>query len=301
MKILIKFILSFLFCFELNTYAQKPESFKDLQYQKVKWIKSPSISISNNELQGYDRNIVIAAETNISGKITAVKLLQSSGIRSLDLKLINAVENARFSPYQENGIFYPVRFVQPFELQVSREPEFEVYPEIKVNNENLNGKNRSVSIFTEANVNGTIIRAEIQKSSGLMKLDNFVLDEFRKGAKFFPLNVNGKPYPIRKTITYYFPLSTFSSSDAEKYKKSYQLKILKAWNVPPNSQGTSASVKVLLTDNGEIDQIVFLNEVSKEFKLSIEQAIKKSTPFILPENTHIRERARNLTISFRAT
>ena len=117
MKTLIKFILSFLFCFELNTYAQKPESFKDLQYQKVKWIKSPSISISNDELQGYDRNIVIAAETNISGKITAVKLIQSSGIRSLDLKLINAVENARFSPYQENGVFYPVRFVQPFELQ----------------------------------------------------------------------------------------------------------------------------------------------------------------------------------------
>lgn len=131
MKTLIKFILSFLFCFELNTYAQKPESFKDLQYQKVEWIKSPSISISNDELQGYDRNIVIAAETNISGKITAVKLIQSSGIRSLDLKLINAVENARFSPYQENGVFYPVRFVQPFELQASREPEFEVYPEIK--------------------------------------------------------------------------------------------------------------------------------------------------------------------------
>ncbi|AZC00613.1 energy transducer TonB [Acinetobacter pittii] len=105
MKILIKFILSFLFCFELNTYAQKPESFKDLQYQKVKWIKSPSISISNDELQGYDRNVVIAAETNISGKITAVKLLQSSGIKSLDLKLIIAVENARFSPLSRKWSF----------------------------------------------------------------------------------------------------------------------------------------------------------------------------------------------------
>lgn len=300
MKILIKFILSFLFYFALNTYAQEAGNFRELRYQKVKWIQPPSISISNDELQGYDRNVVIAAETNISGKITAVKLLQSSGIKSLDLKLITAVENARFSPYQENGVFYPVRFVQPFHLEASREPEFEVYPEIKVNDEDLYGQNRSVSILTEADVNGTLTRTEIQKSSGLIKLDNFVLDEFRERAKFFPLNVNGKPYPIRKTVAYNFP-SSITSSEAERYKKEYQLKIFKAWDVPPNSAGTSARVKVLLTDKGEVNQIIFLNEVSKEFKLSIERAIKKSIPFTLPENTDIRKIARNLSISFKAT
>lgn len=300
MKILIKFILSFLFYFALNTYAQEAGNFRELQYQKVKWIQPPSISISNDELQGYDRNVVIAAETNIGGKITAVKLLQSSGIKSLDLKLITAVENARFSPYQENGVFYPVRFVQPFHLEASRESEFEVYPEIKVNDEDLHGQNRSVSIFTEADVNGTLTRAEIQKSSGLIKLDNFVLDEFRERAKFFPLNVNGKPYPIRKTVAYNFP-SSITSSEAERYKKEYQLKIFKAWDVPPNSAGTSARVRVLLTDKGEVNQIIFLNEVSKEFKLSIERAIKKSIPFTLPENTDIRKIARNLSISFKAT
>lgn len=300
MKILIKFILSFLFCFALNVYAQNTTNTKELPYQKVKWIQPPSIRISNNDLQGYDRNVVIAAETNIGGKITAVKLLQSSGIKSLDLKLITAVENARFSPYQENGVFYPVRFVQPFHLEASREPELEVYPEIKVNDEDLHGQNRSVSIFTEADVNGTLTRAEIQKSSGLIKLDNFVLDEFRERAKFFPLNVNGKPYPIRKTVAYNFP-SSITSSEAERYKKEYQLKIFKAWDVPPNSAGTSARVRVLLTDKGEVNQIIFLNEVSKEFKLSIERAIKKSIPFTLPENTDIRKIARNLSISFKAT
>lgn len=289
-----------MFCFALNVYAQNTTNTKELPYQKVKWIQPPSIRISNNDLQGYDRNVVIAAETNIGGKITAVKLLQSSGIKSLDLKLITGVENARFSPYQENGVFYPVRFVQPFHLEASREPELEVYPEIKVNDEDLHGQNRSVSIFTEADVNGTLTRAEIQKSSGLIKLDNFVLDEFRERAKFFPLNVNGKPYPIRKTVAYNFP-SSITSSEAERYKKEYQLKIFKAWDVPPNSAGTSARVRVLLTDKGEVNQIIFLNEVSKEFKLSIERAIKKSIPFTLPENTDIRKIARNLSISFKAT
>uniref|UniRef100_UPI00300A861D energy transducer TonB n=1 Tax=Acinetobacter calcoaceticus TaxID=471 RepID=UPI00300A861D len=268
MKNLIKFILSFVLSFALNTYAQDAGSFKELPHQNVKWLQSPSSRISNDELQGYDRNVVIAAEANKSGKITAVKLMQSSGIKSIDLKLITAVENARFTPYQENGVFYPVRFVQPFGLEASREPKFEVYPEIKVNNEDLYGQNRSISLFTEADENGTITRAEIQKSSGLIKLDNFVLDEFRKRAKFFPLNVNGKPYPIRKTVTYYFPLSTVSSIEAERYKKEYQLKILKAWDVPPKSEGTSVRVRVLLTDKGEVDQIIFLNEVPKEFKLS---------------------------------
>lgn len=173
---------------------------------------------------------MIAAETNIGGKITAVKLLQSSGIKSLDLKLITAMKNARFSPYQENGAFYPVRFVQPFHLEASTEPEFEVYPEIKVNDEGLYGQNRSVSIFTETDENGTLTRAEIQKSSGFIKLDNFVLDEFRERAKFSPLNFNGKPYPIRKTLTYNFPLSS-TSSEAERYKKvseSFKVYWLKA-------------------------------------------------------------------------
>lgn len=87
----------------------------------------------------------------------------------------------------------------------------------------------------------------------------------------------------------------------KKYKDNYQKKILNDWDVPPNSAGTIAKVRVLLTDKGEVDQIIFLNEISKEFKLSIEQAIKKSTPFTLPENTIIRKMARNLTINFKAT
>jgi len=87
----------------------------------------------------------------------------------------------------------------------------------------------------------------------------------------------------------------------KKYKDTYQKKILNAWDVPPKSAGTIARVRVLLTEKGEVDQIIFLNEIPKEFKLSIEQAIKKSTPFTLPENTIIRKMARNLTINFNAT
>ncbi|MCG5225735.1 energy transducer TonB [Acinetobacter pittii] len=87
----------------------------------------------------------------------------------------------------------------------------------------------------------------------------------------------------------------------KKYKDTYQKEILNAWDVPANSAGTIARVRVLLTDKGEVDQIIFLNEIPKEFKLSIEQAIKKSTPFTLPENTIIRKMSRNLTINFKAT
>lgn len=268
MKILIKFILSFLFCFALNTYAQEARNFKELQYQEVKWIQPPSISISNDELQGYDRNVVIAAETNISGKITAVKLMQSSGINSIDLKLLTAVRNARFSPYQENGILYPVRFVQPFQLEVSREPEFKVYPEIKVNNEDLYGQNRSVSLSTEADVNGSITRVEIQKSSGFIKLDNFVLDEFRKNAKFYPLNINGEPYPIRKTVTYNFPLSS-TSSEAETYKKfpeSFKVYWLKA-----------PSLTISGTELAGKNRLVLLNIKADEWGVITEVVLTRSS------------------------
>lgn len=67
-----------------------------------------------------------------------------------------------------------------------------------------------MSIYSEADDNGNIKLAKIRRSTGLKELDNFVLDEFLKKAKFFPLIINGKPYPISDTtnltLTKFFTL-----------------------------------------------------------------------------------------------
>ncbi|KHO16277.1 energy transducer TonB [Acinetobacter baumannii] len=86
--------------------------------------------------------------------------------------------------------------------------------------------------------------------------------------------------------------------EAEKYKQQYQKKIFRTWDVPPSSSGMSASVKVFLTDTGQIEQIIFLDKEDPKFKSSIEKAIWRSSPFNLPSNPEVRKQARKFNIKF---
>lgn len=101
-------------------------------------------------------------------------------------------------------------------------------------------------------------------------------------------------------------LSPTKSSDdkiileAEKYKQQYQKKIFKIWDIPPSSVGMSASVKVFLNDSGEIEQIIFLDKEDPKFKSSIEKAIWRASPFVLPSNPDVRKQLRKFNIKFMA-
>ncbi|KDM56565.1 hypothetical protein AE32_01754 [Acinetobacter nosocomialis] len=86
--------------------------------------------------------------------------------------------------------------------------------------------------------------------------------------------------------------------EAEKYKQQYQKKIFKIWDVPPSSIGMSASVKVFLSDSGEIEQIIFLDKEDPKFKSSIEKAIWRASPFVLPSNPEVRKQVRKFNIKF---
>ncbi|PJF05694.1 cell envelope integrity protein TolA [Acinetobacter seifertii] len=86
--------------------------------------------------------------------------------------------------------------------------------------------------------------------------------------------------------------------EAEKYKQQYQKKIFRTWDVPSSSSGMSASVKVFLTDTGQIEQIIFLDKEDPKFKSSIEKAIWRSSPFNLPTNPEVRKQARKFNIKF---
>jgi len=90
------------------------------------------------------------------------------------------------------------------------------------------------------------------------------------------------------------------SSEAEKYKKQYQKNIFKIWDIPKSSSGMSASVKVFLSDSGEIEQIIFLDKEEQKFKTSIEKAIWRASPFALPTNPEVRKQARKFNMKFQA-
>ena len=85
----------------------------------VQWSRSPRPSYTNRDLQGETRTIVVMIEADESGKITNARVTRSSGVASLYDKILRAVRSAKFKPYKENGVAYPIRAEQPFELTLN--------------------------------------------------------------------------------------------------------------------------------------------------------------------------------------
>ncbi len=82
----------------------------------VQWSRSPRLTVSPKDLQGEARSVVVLIEADEKGRITNVRVTRSSGISSLDDKVVRAVRGAKFKPYMENGVAYPIKAEQPFDL-----------------------------------------------------------------------------------------------------------------------------------------------------------------------------------------
>ena len=117
--------------------SQIPVKYKYLSAQQfnngVSWSKQPYVRFRDSELRGQDRKMMVRISADTSGKITSAVIEQSSGLGSLDQKILNAIKNAKFRPYKENGVALPFTVSQPFNLlsdqyQVTKsnqvEPEF---------------------------------------------------------------------------------------------------------------------------------------------------------------------------------
>ncbi|MBF7683592.1 TonB family protein [Acinetobacter sp. B5B] len=82
----------------------------------VQWSLSPKPSYEQSDLRGSPRSIVVMIEADEKGKIISVTVVQSSGVPALDQKILRAVRGAKFKPYMENGVAYPIKAQQPFDL-----------------------------------------------------------------------------------------------------------------------------------------------------------------------------------------
>lgn len=176
----------------------------------AKRMRAPRINFKDEILKGYDRDILISFETDASGWVKHAEVIKGSGVDDLDNLVLQAVQKSKFRVWNDWDVKtnYPAREKQPFHFAVSRYPKFENEPRIVLKKSDLESENRSLSIYLEADNNGKITKSEITKSSGLTKLDNYILKEFKDKASFKPLNINGKPYPIKKTKDFYFSLDS---------------------------------------------------------------------------------------------
>ena len=85
----------------------------------VQWSRSPKPVYSNQDVQGENRRVVVLIEANEKGSIVNARITRSSGVPALDEKILRAVKGAKFKPYKENGVAYPIRAEQPFDLELN--------------------------------------------------------------------------------------------------------------------------------------------------------------------------------------
>ncbi|ENX44582.1 MULTISPECIES: energy transducer TonB family protein [unclassified Acinetobacter] len=82
----------------------------------VQWSRSPKLSVTAKDLDNQTRSVMVLIEADEKGRITNARVTRSSGIPNLDEKVLRAVRSAKFKPYMENGVAYPIRAEQPFDL-----------------------------------------------------------------------------------------------------------------------------------------------------------------------------------------
>lgn len=86
---------------------------------------------------------------------------------------------------------------------------------------------------------------------------------------------------------------------ASIFQRAYMRQIYNCWRVPPNTYGSKVSVRVTLTDDGQINSVVFFqSEGNDALEKSINEAMLRAAPFELPEDEALRKMARRMIISF---
>ena len=82
----------------------------------VQWSRSPRVTVTSKDLENQTRSVGIYIEADEKGKVTVARVTKSSGLQNLDDKVVRAVRGAKFKPYMENGVAYPIKAEQPFDL-----------------------------------------------------------------------------------------------------------------------------------------------------------------------------------------
>lgn len=90
-----------------------------LSEKNIQWSIAPRLQIRPSDLDGQNRTAKLLIDADTQGKITNVTILESTGLPSLDQKLIRTVARAQFKPYIYKGLATPFQVIQPFDLSTT--------------------------------------------------------------------------------------------------------------------------------------------------------------------------------------
>ena len=166
---------------------------------RIQWLDFPKPQYKNSDLNQQNRAAIIRVYADETGEVTKATVQETTGIKALDEKLVNAVLQAKVKPFMEDDTALAVIGYQVFNLNLTADDaeacnytfdsknwraqqqqqkvpfQYQAQPTLALDSTQLNGHDRQIKFSFKADKHGNIKKPKIIKGSGIYALDQQVL------------------------------------------------------------------------------------------------------------------------------
>lgn len=166
---------------------------------RIQWLDFPKPQYKNSDLNQQNRAAIIRVYADETGDVTKATVQETTGLKALDEKLVNAVLQAKVKPFMEDDTALAVIGYQVFNLNLTPDDaeacnysfdsknwraqqqqqkvpfQYQVQPKLALDSTQLNGHDRQIKFSFKADKHGNIKKPKITKGSGIYALDQQVL------------------------------------------------------------------------------------------------------------------------------
>ena len=166
---------------------------------RIQWVDFPKPQYKNSDLNQQNRAAIIRVYADETGEVTKATVQETTGIKALDEKLVNAVLQAKVKPFMEDDTALAVIGYQVFNLNLTPDDaeacsysfdsknwraqqqqqkvpfQYQAQPTLALDSTQLNGHDRQIKFSFKADKHGNIKKPKIIKGSGIYALDQQVL------------------------------------------------------------------------------------------------------------------------------
>ena len=166
---------------------------------RIQWVDFPKPQYKNSDLNQQNRAAIIRVYADETGDVTKATVQETTGIKALDEKLVNAVLQAKVKPFMEDDTALAVIGYQVFNLNLTPDDaeacsysfdsknwraqqqqqkvpfQYQAQPTLALDSTQLNGHDRQIKFSFKADKHGNIKKPKIIKGSGIYALDQQVL------------------------------------------------------------------------------------------------------------------------------
>lgn len=175
-----------------------------------KWLTQPYFHFTDYDLQFKNRGFEVELIRDAKGYIEQLKIIQGTGIKDLDEKIIAAFRDSRLDPQKmPKKITLSIILTQQFAEVKSQkvkirqgmsdqdiEKIWQYFPALNYTNEDLEGQNRQLEIRIHFDAKGKAKSIKILNSSGIKSLDQKMASQIRTALL----------YPVHAPIALNIPL-----------------------------------------------------------------------------------------------